>query len=313
MTRKSRLIVIPPQHLGHELHVSRSIVCDMYKGGFISPDLGDIIITGLPDRKFFYEGFFGSNHVMDFSQIPGLQNPIRPPKTLDEYLSIESNYFLNVPLFKNFQIVNLKDYAAPQTYCTFSTSDEMKAISYDVPPRYFDQKFIEISKNFNFISNDQLDQIVLKSCQLYIVIHHRYGSSLEKLQKICAKFPIEVLKIVFTSNATELNQQLSGIQNITTIDDLRAYATILRDERCKLLISEWSGGGQISQYTLGPQGVVWYYYDHYPDIFNFTMTHKIWELNATLGNYFNCWDFKCPSGCSIQHFNNLDSLIGWRL
>ena len=66
MVRKSRLIVVPPQHLGHELHVSRSIVCDMLQRDFISSELGDLIITGLPDRKFFYEGFFDATHVIDF-------------------------------------------------------------------------------------------------------------------------------------------------------------------------------------------------------------------------------------------------------
>jgi len=283
----------------------------MFKGGFISSELGDVIITGLSDRKFFYEGFFDPTRVMDFSQLPGLQNPIRPPKTLDEYLNIASDFFLKFPIFENFQIINLKDYAAPQTYCTLTTSDEMREIGYNIPPRYYDEEFKKISKNFNFISKNEVETIVSNSCQLFIVIHHRYGSSIDALLKICAKFPIEVLKIVFTSNAPELSLQLNGTQNISVIDNLRTYATLLQDERCKLLISEWSGGGQISQYTLGPHGVVWYYYDHYPDVFNFTMTHKIWELNATLGNYFNCWDFKCPSGCRIQHFSNLDSLIRW--
>jgi hypothetical protein len=76
-----------------------------------------------------------------------------------------------------------------------------------------------------------------------------------------------------------------------------------------LLISEWSGAGQVAQYTLGPQGGVWYYYDHYPDIFNFTMTHKIWEHNAKLGTYFNCWDFKNVSGCDILHYSTFENLL----
>lgn len=311
MVRKSRLIVVPPQHLGHELHVSRSIVCDMLQRDFISSELGDLIITGLPDRKFFYEGFFDATHVMDFSQLPGIQHPISPPKTLDEYLCIESDFFLSFRKFENFQIVNLKDYAAPRTYCTLTTSDEMKAIGYDVPSHYYGDEFIQISKKFNFMPKEEVEKFISNTCQLFIVIHHRYGSSIEKLLKICAKFPVEVTKIVFTSNAPKLSSQLNRMQNISVIDNLRTYATLLRDKRCKILISEWSGGGQISQYTLGPQGFVWYYYDHYPDIYNFTMTHRIWELNATLGTYFNCWDFKCPSGCSIQHFDNLDSLLAW--
>ena len=103
------------------------------------------------------------------------------------------------------------------------------------------------------------------------------------------------------------------MENLSFTDNLQCYASLLNDPRCKLLVSEWSGGGQISQYTLGPQGNVWYYYDHYADIYNFNMTHKIWELNATLGSYFNCWDFKCVSGCNIRHFPNIESLIGLQI
>jgi hypothetical protein len=285
----------------------------MYKRGFLSADSGDIIITGLPDRKFFYEGFFNSRSVMDFSQLSGLQHPIRPPKSVDEYLNLGSDFFLKFPLFENFQVINLKEYAAPPTHCTFTTNEEMMSIGYNVPAQYYDDEFISISKTFNFSSKEEIENIVSTSCQLFIMVHHRYGASIDKLLKICSKFPAEILKIVFMNNAQEINVELLRTQNINIIDNLKTYASLLKDERCKLLISEWSGGGQISQYTLGPKGIVWYYYDFYPDMFNFCMTHKIWELNATLGNYFNCWDFKCPSGCQIQHFNNIDSLMSWRI
>lgn len=311
MSRKSRLLVVPPQHLGHELHVGRSIVCDMFRRGFISPEFGDTVVTGLSDRKFFYQELFGSEHVLDFSELPGIKTPINPPKTIAEYLDIESNFFLNIPKFKNFDCINLKDYAAPPTYCTFTTNNEMKAIGYEVPSRYFDEDFKQLSQKFRFCTKEEIFQIVPPSAEIFIVIHHRYGASLGNLAKLIAKFPLGITKIIFSSNIADLAVQLHSFQNISFIDNLKCYATVLKDSRCKLLISEWSGGGQISQYTLGPQGVVWYFYDHYPDIYNFTMTHKIWELNATLGTYFNCWDFKSVSGCSIQHFRDFESLISW--
>ena len=308
MSRKSRLLVIPPQHLGHELHVGRSIVCDMLRRGFISPELGDSVITGLPDRKFFYQELFGSERVLDFSELPGIRTPIQPPKTLAEYLDIESSFFLNIPRFKNFDCINLKDYAAPPTYCTFTTNDEMKAIGYEVPSKYFDEEFIKISKKFNFFGQDEVNEIVPQTCQGFVVVHHRYGASIENLSRLLSEFPEQNYKVIFTSDVAVVARDLKAMPNVSFVDSLRCYATLLNDPRCQLLISEWSGGGQIAQYTLGAQGLVCYYYGHYSDIFNFTRTHKIWELNATLGTYFNCWDFKCVSGCAIRHFPDFQGL-----
>jgi hypothetical protein len=66
MKRKPRLVVIPPQHLGHELHVARCVVIDMLKHNFLSPSQGDSILTGLSDRRFFYESLFGNSNTHDF-------------------------------------------------------------------------------------------------------------------------------------------------------------------------------------------------------------------------------------------------------
>jgi hypothetical protein len=146
------------------------------------------------------------------------------------------------------------------------------------------------------ITLQEIDKVIPRELSLFIIIHHRYNASVDKLKSIIHSLPTQLVKVIFTSNSNELQQQLAQESNMVFTEDLKTYSSLLHDSRCKLLISEWSGAGQIAQYTLGPQGGIWYYYDHYPDIYNFTMTHKIWELNAKLGNYFNCWDFKNASG-----------------
>lgn len=309
MSRKSRLLVIPPQHLGHELHVSRSIVCDMLSRGFIEPGLGDSVVTGLPDRKFFYQALFGTERVFDFSELPGIASPIRPPKVFSEYLNIGSDFFTNTSYFNNFDIINLTEYAFPPTYCTYIANSEMKAIGYEVPDRYYDKKFKEISQKFEFSAEHEVFEIAPASVDMFVIIHHRYGSPIDHLLKLISKFPPDLPKFIFTGNPTNISADLHAVGNIVVIDSLQVYATLLHDPRCRLLISEWSGGGQIAQYTLGPQGMIWYYYHHYPDLYNFTMTHQIWELNATLGTYFNCWDFKRTSGCHIRHFPDFNSIL----
>lgn len=308
MTRKPRLVVLPPQHLGHEIHVGRSIVVDMLCKNALSPQEGDCVMTGLSDRKFLYESLFDISHVFDFSMLPGIQLPITPPKTASEYFNIPSSLFKEMDIFKDFQIINLSQYALPPTYCTFETSDEMKEVGYSVPDFYWTEKYLQLAKDFNFSAHNDILKVVPDSIPIYIMIHHRYSASSDNLIKLLISLPLDLPKIIFTSNISELKNRLRGLPNLFFTDDLKVYASLLKDERCKLLISEWSGAGQVGQYTLGPQGGIWFYYDHYPDIFNFTRTHKIWEHNSKLGNYFNCWDFKCVSGCSIHHFESIEKL-----
>ncbi len=309
MFRKSRLVILPPQHLGHEIHVGRSIVTDMICKGILDPNQGDFVMTGLADRRFLYESLMGVDNVVDFAMAPGHNQPFTPPKTASEYIFLDSGFFKRISLFSNYQIINLSAYALPPTYCTFDTSDEMTAVGYTVPHRYWNARFVELIQRFHWSNDEDIQKIVPRDTPHYIIIHHRYNASIDQLNRIISTIPTNLCKIIFSSNVCLFQQHFSKELNIHFTNDLKTYCTLLHDSRCKLLISEWSGAGQIAQYILGTQGAIWYYYDHYPDVFNFTMTHRIWELNATLGNYFNCWDFKIASGCSTQHFGSFDMLI----
>lgn len=309
MTRNPRLVVLPPQHLGHEIHVGRSIVVDMLARDTLSASAGDCVMTGLPDRKFMYESLLGKERVFDFSLVPGVQQPVRPPKAISNYLSIPSSTFKAMEQFANFDVINLTDYALPPTDCTFGTSDEMAAVGYAVPDAYWTDHFLALAQQFNFLNEDELHGVIPANCPIYIIIHHRYSASLDQLKAVMRELPDTLAKVVFTADVNDVQAHCSHFPNLYFTDDLRTYASLLKDTRCKLLISEWSGAGQVAQYTMGPQGGVWYYYDHYRDVYNFTMTHRIWERNARLGNYFNCWDFKCVSGCDIQHYASFEQLL----
>jgi len=281
----------------------------MVSKGILEKSSGDCIITGLSDRRFLYEPFVGADQVFDYSIIPEIEKPIRPPKNNTDYLNFTSSYFAQQDQFSNFQIINLTEYALPPTYCTFGTSEEMLAVGYDVPEQYWNKRFITAAQKFNFFSKDEINNLIPEKIPLFIIIHHRYSASIEKLNLILNSLPSELIKVVFTSSPIELKEKLINHADIFITDDLKAYSSLLNDSRCKLLISEWSGAGQVAQYTLGSQGGVWFYYDHYPDIYNFSMTHKIWEHNSKLGNYFNCWDFKNISGCNITHFSSFNKMI----
>jgi len=310
MVRKPRLVVIPPQHLGHEIHVARSIVVDMICRKFLVPYSEDSLVTGLADRRFLYESLLGSDNVFDFSLLPGLTLPVKPPRVPGEYLSFPSSVFTDLSQFSGFDVVNLSDYALPPTRCTFGTSKEMASIGYDVPLLFWSDQYIELAQRFNFASKADVDAVVPAEIPLYVIVHHRYSAPIEGLVNIISALPSALPKVVFTSNPLGISSYLRGFPHVFFTAELKTYASLLRDFRCKLLFSEWSGAGQLSQYILGPHAGVWFYYDHYPDVYNFTMTHRLWEDNAKLGTYFNCWDFKIVSGCDTRHFGSFQSLLG---
>jgi hypothetical protein len=307
--RQPRLVVLPPQHLGHEIHVGRNIVVDMLSKGVLERSKGDFIMTGLPDRRFFYEAFMGADQVIDFSNITEIEKPIHPPKNASDYLMLPSQFFSNLANFKNFQIINLSSYSLPPTYCTFGTSDEMLAVGYSVPERYWNKNFQILASTFNFLTTDEINEIIPVNSQIFIVLHHRYNASIEKLKLILESLPLELYKVIFTSNIEGLKFEFNNRSDLIFTNNLKEYSSLLKDPRCKLLISEWSGAGQVAQYTLGSQGSIWFYYDHYPDVYNFSMTHKVWENNAKIGSYFNCWDFKNITGSLISHFPSFENLI----
>ena len=309
MNRTPRLVILPPQHLGHELHVGRSIVIDMLGRGFLSTQQGDGVVTGLADRKFLYEALFGADHVFDFSILPSIDKSIHRPKVLSEYLNISSSDFQHISQFSNFDIINLSAYSQPPLYSNFQATDEMLGMGYAIPDTYWGESYIHLAKQFNYLTSNEINSIFPPEVPAFIAIHHRYSASIEELFKILSSLPLSLPKVIFSANPEVLEKQFRGLPFIHYTDNLKNYSSLLHDQRCKLLISEWSGGGQLGQYTLGPQAGIWYYHSHYPDIFNYVRSHKVWEHNAKLGSYFNCWDFKCVTGCDIVHYDSMESLL----
>jgi len=309
MSRKPRLIIIPPQHLGHEIHVARCIVIDMLIKGFLSVQHGDCVMTGLSDRRFFYESLFDIGNVFDFSILSSNYLIQKPPKTTEDYSNFPTSKFYEFEELRKFKIINLSIYSLPPPFCTFSTSDEMVEIGYDIPDRYWSDDFVIKSQSFNFSTLDPVVEYVNTNFPLFILIHHRYNAPFAKLQSILNSLPTLLPKIIFCNERLSIERLLPNSENLLFIDNLNLYATLLNNIKCKLLITEWSGAGQLAQYILGPHGAIWHYYDHYKDIFNFTKSYKIWEHNAKIGSYFNCWDHKVVTGCDTQHFSSHEDLL----
>jgi hypothetical protein len=89
----------------------------------------------------------------------------------------------------------------------------MYAAGYSVPDTYWNDRFIELAQYFNFLSKDQVDSIIPPQLYLFIIIHHRYSASVEKLLLILDSLPIELSKVIFTSNSKELQIQINSVDH----------------------------------------------------------------------------------------------------
>jgi hypothetical protein len=81
----------------------------------------------------------------------------------------------------------------------------------------------------------------------------------------------------------------------------------LNNENCKLFISEWSGGGQLSQYFYN--GKILYYFDNYSShdyeknyVYNQDQANKY-------NNVMNAWDFKSTTKCERFYYKTLDGML----
>jgi len=301
---------LPPQHLGHEIHVGRCIVVDLVREGILQPHLGDCVITSTNDRKFLYEGIFSTSTVFDLKTACKLKEvPDTPREEMSYYLNVDFCTLARTKSFPDCEFIDLSAFACPRTYCDLPATEKMLDFGYNIPERFFNTEFVEICKKINYLLPAEFESFVPSALPFFILFHDRYSFELEKLKLSLIALPLNFPKIIFTSRLAILKQELRGLPNLFLTDSLRLYASLLNDPRCRLLISEWSGAGQLSQYTMGAYGQVWYFYNHYEDFFNFCQTHRVWERNAHLGSYLNCWDFKNISGCFRRHFKSFEDLL----
>jgi hypothetical protein len=309
--RNPRVVVIPPQHLGHELHIARCVVVDMITRGYLSESLGDKVITGLSDRKFLYEGMIGEKNTFDLSAVPfySTAHLQRPVDWEPNSFRVDVEQIRNLHYFRGYDIIDLTYLSGPAPVPNFIPSHEMAKIGYDFPKTYLNDAFIKLAMKFSFSSSDVLDKVIPREIGSYIVIHHRHKAKVDDLVKILLSIPFNIPKIIFTSEISNVAAKTKGLPFVFLTSDLKIYASSLSDTRCKLLISEWSGGGQIAQYILRSQGTIFFYYGHYSCSSNFTSYHKAFEYSARLGHLFNFWDFKYISDCKSEHFSNLELLV----
>jgi hypothetical protein len=149
------------------------------------------------------------------------------------------------------------------------------------------------------LDSDSKFQNIIKSdfCVIHIKDTTKY---LNYMYKIYQNLGINC--IIFTQSNNISNDFLKT-------SDLRVYATLLNNKNLKFLITEWSGGGQLSQFCCNSKII--YYFDCYPQAY-YNDKEKLYRHNNDTF-FYNNWDHYTPINCerfflTKEEFENFDIL-----
>ena len=255
--------------LGHEIHITRIMVLDMLIKNKINTD--DIIVT-FDDRKFLYSKIF--TNIINY----------------EKFLELDK---------KNYDVINIIDYSVNLQV----ENDDLKRINYTIPDKFYNDELKNLCLKIDYIN---LDYEFLNN--YFLIIHHRYNAkikNLEEIIKIIKKKDIKI--IIFNSDISNLKNKIKD-DSIFYIDNLQFYASLLNNKNCKLLISEWSGGGQLSAYTSNCKNI--YYYGRYICHYDPNIDEKQRELNSLNGKYIsNDYDFKSFMNNERLYYKNFEEFI----
>ena len=277
--------------LGHEIHISRYLVCDMLKNNYINEE--DTIVTIYEDRKFLYSKLF--------------KNVL----TLDEFnkLNIDKDYVINIYYF---MLTLLDDHKDKNLYLENFKKKNNYPIEYKL--------FTKMERNFNdllsMIDYPNLNSTIVK-LKKYIVIHHRIIKSIksnndENLNKIITNKIIQFIRvnykdydIVLFSNSPK---NIFDDDNLVHTQKLDEYASYMNNEKCICVITELSGGGEFAQYCHSNQ--IYQYYNSYKNNctteFKIDTNQNIPLRNGPSGLTFN---MKGITDATVYRFNNYENML----
>jgi hypothetical protein len=217
--------------LGHEIHLGRYILCDMLSKNYITKD--DIIVTYNIDRKFLYSNLF--DNIISYEEFINDKNEKKIIELWPFSVSMSGeidNYYIN-------EIKKYTDYPIEDILLNNKLENNnilIKNIKYDtLEDNLVNKKFIilhlrhiENKINNNNIDNNNIDNNIIIINEIIKTIKENYK---------------EINIILFT-----FDEQRQFDTNIIVIHSLSKYCSLMNNNNCLCIISELSGGGEISQY-----------------------------------------------------------------
>jgi hypothetical protein len=250
-------------NLGHELFFTRKIVLNLLSNKLIT-NHEYVIVTANDDRKFLYNKIF--NNVLTFNEFIMKKVSHDDVFNLCPYLS--TMLHSTVDCLKKLGLVE-QSLTSNQIFKNYNT-EKMKSLCCDM--------------NFVDLNNTPFENVI-KS--VFFIIHIKTETKyLDYIYKIIDTFGIN--SVIFT--------QLNNIPDkYLKTSSLQVYASLLNNSNCVFLLTEWSGGGQLSQFCCKSSSTVLYYFDTYQETY-FNQQEKMYRESCN-ENFFAHWDHYTPNGC----------------
>lgn len=295
-------------HLGHELFFTRKIALILLVNQLIDKDY--CIVTCNDDRKFLYTNIFSKVITyLDFIKFHE-SNPNKFVIDLRPYLStVERNVIndlkkLSLPenlLINNNIFLNCNSSALNQLACNIEFIDLIGEESESFITRESRLTEVKYGVDIDTYASIQgpFSDIIKNN---FIIIHIRSTSKyVNYLLSIIDKLNVSCIIFTQLNNIPKKYHQTSNLQ---------VYASLLNNKNCLAILSEWSGGGQLSQFCC--HGKILYYFDHYPE--SYFNDKELEYRNANDKNLCDAWDHYTPINSkryflTKTEFANMDAVL----
>lgn len=215
-------------NLGHELFWTRKMLLLLLKNNYIDKNI--TVVTYRLDRFFLYTNYF--NNIITYSNFV---NNCKP--------NIDINTILDLTLYLST--------------VTHHTIEQLKILGLNenelIQNRIFQNCNTPDFNNYICNLDFSLDLATYNNiiCNAFFIIHIRPTS--RYIEYLLDFIKINNLNVILFTNL-EINYPFKT-------NNLQTFASLLNNQNCLGLLSEWSGGGQLSQFCAKK---VIYYYDEYP-------------------------------------------------
>lgn len=277
-------------HLGHELHTARSLIFDLLSKKIISEENTTIITT--KDRLFLYNHIFKNTFSHSENQIE-----------LNNY-----KYILNLD---NSVLVNPRMFFHNTRFFHQKTNYIFEKIYHPIGfNKYNNEEFATLVTNCNAnVLNPFDDEFIIIHYRNYKNVpsikcwNYETDDNIEELKKLLLSVKKNYKNIVIFGNLNEIIN--INELNIKLCNNLQEYVSYMKCDNCKVIISVWSGAGQLGQFFFNKE-LLYYMSPHQTQFYKFPSLKR--ELYNNTVNDSYAWDFQTFSKCTRYWFNDLKHL-----
>ena len=263
-------------NLGHEIFFTRKIALILLSNNLINNEC--VIVTVNNDRKFLYNNLF--NNILTYDEFR--MNRVLVDDVIDLCPYLSTTHSSTVKCLNKLGLGE-EHLTSNQIFKNCNT-----------------ETINSLCCNINFVDlNNTLFENVIKS--VFFIIHIKTNTKyLNYIYNIIDTFGIN--SVIFT--------QLDGIpEKYLQTSNLQVYASLLNNSNCIFLITDWSGGGQLSQFCSKSKTL--YYFDTYPE--HYFNGEEQFYRESNDSNLNHHWDHYTPSKCKRiflkkDEFENIHTL-----